>query len=200
MEESILERFRIQALPFLEHRPYDEWEWLALGQHHGLPTRLLDWATNPLVALYFACRDEPQTDGAVYFGLVIDTIDRAQMPNPFDVQEVRVWRPPHLSTRIVAQGGLFMVVCDPTEPCETGVTHCVHIAAKAKNEVLATLRTFGIHEASLFPGLDGIAREVARTEHPLVSVKDEALERILEITKAELAYRREWLGDGGSAA
>lgn len=65
-ETHLINRFRQHSSMLLEHPPRHEFDWLFLMQHHGLPTRLLDWSENPLVGLYFATLSHPDVDGSLW--------------------------------------------------------------------------------------------------------------------------------------
>ncbi|MDX1931717.1 MAG: FRG domain-containing protein [Capsulimonadales bacterium] len=68
IEGPMLRAFRRYAMPYGLRSDASIWETLALAQHHGLPTRLLDWSYSPLVALHFATADTEwhDRDGAVW--------------------------------------------------------------------------------------------------------------------------------------
>lgn len=65
-EYSILYSFMSEASGIVPYSPKDIVPWLETAQHFGVPTRLLDFTTNPLVALYFTCKGSQEHDGAVW--------------------------------------------------------------------------------------------------------------------------------------
>lgn len=142
LEDHILRNFIRYSRPHLdEARPHDAWELLIAAQHHGVPTRLLDWSYSPLVAAFFATRPSRGEDGdravwrldwqAVHraFGLPplallisdLDSIAGEQdRLTPWKLFARRdgspfacMLEPPSLDARIVAQGATF-TLCSTT--------------------------------------------------------------------------------------
>lgn len=157
-ERNCLTLFKKYAAPYLDYRPQSDWEWLALAQHHGLPTRLLDWSSSPLVATYFAVEGPADEDCAVYGMRVPFILDVATERKPFvRGSGVGVLNPDHINKRIAAQAGVFTVHWQPREPIRRNSLDKFVIPRSERNSVRRSLFGLGIHRGTLFPDLNGQA-------------------------------------------
>ena len=194
-ESRIVRIFKRKAHLFLEHVPDEEdsFQWLALMQHHGAPTRLLDFTWSPFVAAFFAL--EKATVAAAVWAVCISEVwntkhkfyrkvgvltqDDLNLRNPGNYEKyfqpnefsfVAYGEPFVMNQRLVAQSGTFIVpglLESPVEdilskypnPRNTIVKFTLN-TEKMRDESMYALYNMNITNATLFPGLDGMARSL----------------------------------------
>lgn len=167
-EKKLLDDFKRFARPYIDHLPKTEWEWLALAQHYKLPTRFLDWTEHAGTALFFAVEDCEMhgSNGAVWCSELPE--DVCVDTSPYDVDAIKLYRPPHIIKRITLQKGCFTV--HPTDYLIRpygwpGRLIKFIIPGGYKAAILHDLLSFGVNRATIFGDLDSIAAEIRRDKH-----------------------------------
>ena len=180
-EMTLIKRFKQNAMMLVSPRPNNSIEWLFIMRHHGVPTRLLDWAESALMAAYFAVYEKPEEDGCLWALLPTKLNKLAKMddipsfeenmeimsydPDSFSRETISTLLPlaiiaPRNNPRMQAQLSVYTINHRDNTPIEElGDRKHIwrYIVTKdCKNAMMKELELIGIGKFQLFPELQSI--------------------------------------------
>ena len=177
-EQKMMREFKRRVIPLLSAQPKSSWDWLAIAQHHGMATRLLDWTLNPLAALWFAVNKPPKKEKKkLHHGVVwvlvpkpSDYANASAKESPFKIERTKIFRPKHIAARLVTQAGRFTVhkfmkTKNRFIPLENNKAYSskltkLRIPPKCFKEMRFELDRFNVNSATLFPDIDGLCDHI----------------------------------------
>jgi len=171
LEKALFDEFKRQSYRYLDRVPQNNYEWIALAQHHGLPTRLLDWTENLLVGLWFCVANGPKgkENGVVWiYAVEKDDYVNLEEDKPFEIEKTKVFCPNQIDDRIGSQHSWFTVhkYMDQKKkfiPLNKNATYKkrvfqVVIANSLFVKFKESLILCGINQNTIFPSLDGLCQ------------------------------------------
>jgi len=114
IEKKIVKEFKEHSINLIQKDVKNDWDLLSIAQHYGLPTRLLDWTSDSLIALWFAFEEEKEnTKDRIVWGLVVrnEYLVNFKKDNPYNLHErfIKVFEPIKIDPRIESQKSWFSI-------------------------------------------------------------------------------------------
>ena len=177
LEYSLMRQFRERCFYLLPSEPEGQYDMMSLAQHHGLPTRLLDWSSNPLMGLFFAVDTlEPSRPTVWIHDASQEQVEDGKILNlQAGIKEgnsTTILNPSRHSQRVVAQAGLHTVhrldgtgdgnlaVRAMNETEDANRLTLITIAPQKAKHIKHELKSMGIHGATVYGDLTSVCREI----------------------------------------
>lgn len=173
LEKQMFLEFKRQYYSYTDLRPKNDMDVLFLAQHYRLKTRLLDWSYNPLVALYFACEREVDSqkdekkNGRIYYctikNKIFDNQVSPEMPTVMeDIQNVKsdiLIVPDYTDIRYRNQQALFMLCSKPNEAIKNDINF-LEIDEDSKKQIRNDLALLGYNKTFIYPMLESLCKDI----------------------------------------